>query len=398
MTIRSLVVIMDNSRQNLDSSSQITYGGEESKVTRTKSSSAMPCGMPKWLTRITGQQQNNYTTISTSQAKSLGSSFSDPGLIGVGCTPPRSNHFIVVGSSEGKATARIVEQANIPSNNYDAYGVSQKYIDDSQYASSSSNIMIHKGALGISFSASNSPASRRRGSTVLSGSGKRTWNGSGSNNLNFQEAMSPTADSDYYNLLRQRHRQRSSSNIKENISDNNAIHEEKYIPFGGDHTIPENVKSSRLVQQTEFRDLKDLKGKIAKVLPTGSEFPIATKESLDGLKRGSMKETEDDLFDMDEHPTALEENHYVKTLGVAIRPQHLGETENSGKMTLTQQILENGMPQNWFFMSGEMEGRDKDATRKRDPVNVYGHQPINVGQNSNRNQMRDVNIWAPQNL
>ena len=154
-----------------------------------------------------------------------------------------------------------------------------------------------------------------------------------------------------------------------------------------------------MVQDTEFRDLKDLKGKIAKVLPTGSEFPIATKESLDGLKRGSMKETEDDLFDMDEHPTALEENHYVKTLGPAIRQQHLGETENSGKMTLTQQILENGMPQNWFFMSGEMEGRDnKDATRKRDPVNGYGHQPINLGPNSNRNQMRDVNIWAPQNL
>merc|ERR1719400_483171 len=158
--------------------------------------------------------------MSTSQARSLGSSFSDPTLIGVGCTPPRSSHFIIVGSnSEGKTTAKIVE--NNSSDNYDIR------------RPSSSTLMLQKGQLGISYSASNSPITRRREHLVLSGSGKRTWNGgSGNNNLNFVEAFSPSADSDFYHHIRGSERRRSSF-VRENVPINYAAHNDVQAPFRG---------------------------------------------------------------------------------------------------------------------------------------------------------------------
>ena len=370
--------------KNTESVPQITREGEHIDATRAKSSAAVPCGMPKWLTRITGQQQNNYSTMTSSQARSLGSSFADPGLIGVGCTPPRSNHFIIVGSSDGKATTMIVENSNIQGND-----------SDIQRKSSSSTILLHKGGLGISYSASNSPIARRRDTSALAGSGKRTWSGSGANNLNFLDAVSPSADSDFYNLLIGR----TSSNVKENTTYENEIYDERHIPCRGDQVVYDGVKSSRLIREHEFADVKDLKEKIEKVIPKGSEFPVATKESLDGLTKESLKETDDNLFDMDEHPTtSLDDQKQILASGVGAtyRQEHDG-TEETSTMTLTQKILEKGMPQNWFFQSNEMAERgNKDVISGRNYVNGKKHK--NIGKHLNPNQMRELNAWAPQNL
>ena len=366
--------------KNTESVPQITHEGEHGDVTRSKSSAAVPCGMPKWLTRITGQQQNNYATMTSSQARSLGSSFADPGLIGVGCTPPRSNHLIIVGSSDGKATTMIVENSNIQANNSD----NQR---------KSSTIMLYKGGLGISYSASNSPIPRRRDTSALCGSGKRTWSGSGANNLNFLDAVSPSADSDFYNLLIGR----TSSNVNENTTYENEIYDENHIPCRGDQVVYDGVKPSRLIREYEFADVKDLKEKLEKVIPKGSEFPVATKESLDGLTKESLKETDDNLFDMDEHPTTSSDGQkqiLVSGTGTTYRQEN-DDMEETSKMTLTQKIFEKGMPQNWFFQSNEMaEKGNKDVISGRNYVNGKKHK--NIRQDSSH--MRELNAWAPQNL
>merc|ERR1719273_214599 len=327
--------------------------------------------------------------MSTSQARSLGSSFSDPTLIGVGCTPPRSSHFIIVGSnSEGKTTATIVE--NNSSDNHDIR------------RPSSSTLMLQKGQLGISYSASNSPITRRREHSVLSGSGKRTWNGgSGNNNLNFVEAFSPSADSDFYHHIRGSERRRSSF-VRENVPINNATNTDVQAPFRGEETSNEVLKSSRFGKEHQFTDLNDLNHKLAKVIPTrAAEFPVATKESLDGLKKGALKDTEDDLFDMDEHPTSLEDNqHQSNTLKYGISLKDEGKSEEVCKMTLTQTILEKGMPQNWFFQDSQAKGGE---TRHGDlgipQNNINGPRYKNgASGGGNRTQMRELNVWAPQNL
>ena len=366
----------------------VTYGGtgEHYDGGNTKSSAALPCGMPKWLTRITGQHQNNCATLSTSQAKSLGSSFSDPGLIGVGCTPPR-NHLIIVGSSDGKTTTRIVENVNTSSNNYDM-----------QHVSTSSTILVNKGNFGVSVSASNSPITRRRvDSYTHSGSGKRTWNGSGTNNLNFTEALSPSADADFY--LHMRGRDRRSSNIRDNATDINEHYNEKHIPIRGEQNVNGGVASLRVVKEHEFRDISDLKEKMSKVVLSGSEFPVATKESLDGLKKEVMTEPEDNLFDMDEYSVPLDDTNGITSPGIDVRLQRGDEMDITGEMTLTQKILEKGIPQNWFFQSNDMEENGKhDIHPGRNPTLSQNKQYRNLGRHTNQNQMRELNAWAPQNL
>ena len=377
---------MDKSKPGIES----FQVNDHQEAQRTNSSAAVPCGMPKWLTRITGQHQNNNATMSTSQARSLGSSFSDPTLIGVGCTPPRSSHFIIVGSnSDGKTTATIVE--NNSSDNYDI-----------RRPSSSSTLMLQKSQLGISYSASNSPITRRRDLSVMSGSGKRTWNGgSGNNNLNFVEAFSPSADSDFYHHIRGSERRRSSF-VRENVPINNATNNDVQAPFRGEETFNDGLKSSRFGKEHQFTDLKDLNHKLAKVIPTrAAEFPVATKESLDGLKKGALKDTEDDLFDMDEHPTSLEDNkHQSNTFKLEISHKYEGKSEEVAKMTLTQTILEKGMPQNWFFQDSQAKGGE---TRHGDldipQNNIHGSRYKNgTSGGGNRTQMRELNVWAPQNL
>ena len=65
--------------------------GYEKYLNRTNSSSsAVACGIPKWITRITGQQPNE-SRMSRSPSWNLAHSFSDPCLVGVGCTPPKSH-------------------------------------------------------------------------------------------------------------------------------------------------------------------------------------------------------------------------------------------------------------------------------------------------------------------
>jgi len=375
-----------------NSNSQLTYdGGKDSTGGTTKSSAALPCGMPKWLTRITGQHQNHNATLSTSQARSLGSSFSDPGLIGVGCTPPRSNHLIIVGSSDGKTTTKIVENIDDSSNNYNM-----------QHVSTSSTITVNKENFGISISASNSPLNRRRvDSYTHSGSQKRTWNGSGSrgNNLNFSEALSPSADSDFYHHMRGRNR--SSSNLRDNESDGNDQYNTNHVPVRGEQAINSGMVASRAVKEHEFKDITDLKEKMAKVVLTGSEFPVATKESLDGLKKGAMTENDDNLFDMDEYSTPFENStgESSSDSGGGVYMPHDYAFESTGKMTLTQKILEKGMPQNWFFQSNDMEEDGKNSINPEKgqlySQNISSRQ---LSHHSNGTQMRELNAWAPQNL
>jgi len=376
-----------------NSNSQITHNGgtDNSSDSTTKSSAALPCGMPKWLSRITGQHQNHNATLSTSQARSLGSSFSDPSLIGIGCTPPRSNHLILVGSSDGKPKTKIVENTDFSSNNYDM-----------QHVSTSSTILVNRENYGISISASNTPLNRRRvDSYTTSGSQKRTWTGSGSggNNLNFSEALSPSADSDFYHHMRERNR--SSENHRNNESDINDQYNTKHVPIRGEHVAKSGVASSRAVKEHEFKDITDLKEKMAKVVLTGPEFPVATKESLDGLKKGAMTETDDNLFDMDEYSAPSEETNGVTTStpGADVYMPHGDEIENTGKMTLTQKILEKGIPQNWFFQSSDME-EDRNSSMNPGRSQLYNHNnaPRNLGHLSNGNHMRELNAWAPQNL
>ena len=368
---------------------QITYDGSKdySDVATAKPSAALPCGMPKWLTRITGQHQNHQANLSTSQARSLGSSFTDPGLIGVGCTPPRSNHLIIVGSSDGKATTKIIENANLSSNHYDI-----------QHISTSSTILANRGNFGVSISASNSPLTRRRVDTYThSGSQKRTWSGSGGNNLNLTEALSPSADSDFYHHMRGRNT--STSNIRGNEADINEQYNANHVPIRGEQVVNSGIAPSKVIREHEFKDIADLKEKMSKVVLNGSEFPVATKESLDGLKKGIMTETEDNLFDMDEYSAPLENDTGVTTSMPGVHLPHGEEVERSSKMTLTQTIIEKGIPQNWFFQSSDMEEDGKIYTNSgRNQSYSQNISSRNQGRPTNRNQMRELNAWAPQNL
>ena len=85
-----------------------------------------------------------------------------------------------------------------------------------------------------------------------------------------------------------------------------------------------------------------------------------------------------------------------ESLDVIIENEN-GESEETGKMTLTQKILEKGMPQNWFFQSNEMAERgNKDAISGKNNINGKKHK--NISLHSNSNQMRELNAWSPQNL
>ena len=366
---------------------QIDYSRDlkASTSVTTTSSAAMPCTtLPKWLIRITGGQQ----PMSTSHPRSLGSSFSDPGLIGVGFTPPKSNHLIIVGSSEGKSKVTIVENGNAQSSsNYDIQN-------------SSSTIFVPKGAFEFTHSASNSPATRRRGSSAIVGSGKTTWSGSGANQLNLAgfDGDSPSTDLDFYYHIRRQ--QRSQSNIKENTSYEHTRYDQKDAMFTDDMAINNIRKPPLFRKDVELSDVKDLKEKITKVVPTGSRFPIATKESLDGLRKEAMKDGEDDLFAMDEHPTSSHEKEIGHTSEIQNNATGRIEMTDSNKMTLTQQILEKGLPQNWFFQGNEsdvgvgsnvIEGRGQNDKKEQPCNNMKGNK-------LNTSQMREFNIWAPQNL
>ena len=347
---------MEPTKPNSDSPPAIAYGDGDIKSTRATSSVAMPCATPTWLTRITGQK-NNYANMGTSQSRSLGTSFSDPALVGVGCTPPKSNHnLIIVGSSDGKPK------------------------------------------ITVSYSASNSPIIKRRNSPVIVGSGKRTWSGSGANHLNFLDAASPSVN--FYNLLRGQ--QRCESNEKENALFDEATSDVMHMSLKDQKLRSDRLKSPNLIKENEMSDVKDLTEKIVKVVPTGSHFPVATKASLDGLKKEAINEAEDDLFAMDDHHTSGEEQQCGQFPEKLTHRKGKSEIEESGKMTLTQQILEKGLPENWFFQANETDisgsggalgGREQIPDSEKKTAPIQRNESV-----SNPNQMRGFNVWAPQNL
>ena len=378
---------MEKPKSSSNQQQQLNFSGDLKSTNGSTSSKALPCAVPKWLSRIAGQQPN-YSGMSTSHVRSLGSSFSDPGLIGVGCTPPKSNHLIIVGSSDGKAKTTIVE--NFPLPNYDI----QK--------TSSSTLLVPKEVIGgVSYSASNSPISKRRGSSANMGSTTRTWSGSGAHALNLVEAASPSADLDYYNLLRQQ--EKSHSIYEKQNTNDNAMHHDNQSFYKEEKTTTNRFakSSTTLIKESELSEVKNLKEKMSKVVPAGSRFPVATKASLDGLRKEAMKDTaEDALFAMDEHPTSNEEKHDSRSSERKTYRNGGVETATEfNKMTLTQQILETGLPQNWFFQTNESDtgvgrgiigGRNHDIEQQQNKKK--GKRP------SNSHQMRELNAWAPQNL
>ena len=54
---------------------------------------------------------------------------------------------------------------------------------------------------------------------------------------------------------------------------------------------------------------------------------------------------------MDEYSAPLENDTGVTTSMPGVHLPHGEEIESSGKLTLTQTIIEKGIPQNWFFQS-----------------------------------------------